>query len=739
MADIALGTQDVFIFDEFKIDLSKERIYKNNEEIKLEPQLFSCLALLILQSPNVVSREQIQNEVWAGRHVSDEAIRAAFKKLRKILGDDAKSPIFIKTVPRQGYKFIAPVERVLITDTSNKKPLNSEVKFNLLNPYFIIVLICLCIGFFYIFYLNNTTDNDLSITPVFKISKVTQLAGSETYGSFNHNTQTISFTHRSKSDSAQQILIKNLKNNRLQKITWDGAHYSGAYWSKHGDKLAFGRDQNGVSNSIITTFNQKGEVVDVDVLQHPSLKDKYIVGWHGDNALYLAQEPYVSNNRSIYKFDLLTQKLISVTSPQVTGSGDYLASESFDGKYLAIIREVAKGEFSLLILETGSGSLIANRIVPMFVNRIVWHQDNNTLTLSAFSGAAALFDIAKNSLKSLPKFPDYTNDIFARCGNNCYLMRQHNGNYLDIKEEPNLLLSETSSIYKKGVNQQAELIKNEPIISANEVVALAGAQDLPSYNESATAIYFTTSTAHSSLVNMQHIGGELLIIACWPNDIKVSTLQFSNDERHFAAVINQRLVIEPVKTISECDLESQSQPSYVTDSLQHISNPVWHKNNDALFLTIYESGKPNIRRFDIKSKKYTPVVDGYIAYRPFLLVEGYNAVAIDKSNVAWLISSEESEVIKKDKLTKIEAANLHRWSVDQSGFYFTSRQGRESFLNRVPFEYLSEFKEGTQNDLLSISIGNNKFRLGFDLHPHKNKLLLVESLSAQSDFIKVTW
>lgn len=57
MAGLESGFQDVVIFDEFKIDLSKERIYKNNEEIKLEPQLFSCLALLVLESPNVVSRE----------------------------------------------------------------------------------------------------------------------------------------------------------------------------------------------------------------------------------------------------------------------------------------------------------------------------------------------------------------------------------------------------------------------------------------------------------------------------------------------------------------------------------------------------------------------------------------------------------------------------------------------------------------------------------------------------------
>ncbi|WNC73677.1 transcriptional regulator [Thalassotalea psychrophila] len=722
MAGIRLSTQEVFIFDEFKINLSKERIYKNNEEIKLEPQLFSCLALLVLESPNVVSRERIQNDVWAGRHVSDEAIRAAFKKLRKILGDDAKSPIFIKTVPRQGYKFIAPVERALKTDISNNKLLNNKFKFNHLNPYFIIVLLCLFVGFFYISYSKNTTDNDLSIPPKFEVSRITALAGSETYGSFNHNTQTISFTHRSKSDAPQQILIKNLKNNRLQKISWDGAHYSGAYWSRGGNKLAFGRSNKGLSSNIITEFNKSGDVVDVNELKHLKLKGKYVVGWHRDNALYLAQEAHISNNRSIYKFDLTTQELISVTSPQVTGSGDYLASESFDGKYLAIIREVATGEFSLLVLETGSGTLIANRIVPMFVNRIVWHQDNNTLTLSAFNGAAASFDIAKNSLRNLPEFPAYTNDIFAECGKNCYLMRQHNGNYLDIKEEPNSLLSHKTE-------------NNTPLISASDIIALSGAQDLPRYNQSGSAIYFATLTAESLMIHKQESGGNLSIKACWPSDVIISNLEISPNEKHFAVIVNQRLVIEPIKTLSECNLTSHTQPVYITDSLKKVADPVWHDENEFLYITVYENGKPNIKRFSLKDKKYTHVINDYIAYRPYYGFKGYNAVVIDKNKIAWLVFIDNKKVIKKLNLAKVESANLHRWAIDKTGLYFTSRQGRESFLINVNFNTNPEKNKG----MTKVSIGNNKFRVGFDLHPNKSKLLLVESLSAQSDFVKVTW
>lgn len=285
--------------------------------------------------------------------------------------------------------------------------------------------------------------------------------------------------------------------------------------------------------------------------------------------------------------------------------------------------------------------------------------------------------------------------------------------------------------------QQANTQK-APLITASEIIALSGAQDLPRYSQFGSALYFATLTAESLIIHKQEIAGNLSIKACWPSNVKISNLEISPNENHFAAIVNQRLVIESVNTVSACVTGTQIQPNYITDSLQKVANPLWH-DDKSLYLTVYENGKPNIKKISVKDKKQHQVIKGYLAFRPFLEVKGYNAVAIDQDRIAWLIFTEAGKVLNKKKLETIESANLHRWALNDLGLYFTSREDRESFLNRVSFDYLSELKEGTQNDLLSVSIGNNKFRLGFDLHPHKNKLLLVESLSAQSDFVKVRW
>ena len=86
-------------FDQFSIKTPSGEVLKEGQVIKLEPQVLSFLLLLIRRKEHVVSREEIITEVWAGKKASDDAIRALVKKLRIALGDNARAPKFVKTVP----------------------------------------------------------------------------------------------------------------------------------------------------------------------------------------------------------------------------------------------------------------------------------------------------------------------------------------------------------------------------------------------------------------------------------------------------------------------------------------------------------------------------------------------------------------------------------------------------------------------------------------------------------------
>jgi eukaryotic-like serine/threonine-protein kinase len=98
-------------FGQFELDLSEERLLRKGLPVRLENQPFQILAALVENPGDVVSREELCSSLWPdGTYVDfDEGLNTAVKKLRYALGDSAENPTFIETIPRRGYRFIAPV------------------------------------------------------------------------------------------------------------------------------------------------------------------------------------------------------------------------------------------------------------------------------------------------------------------------------------------------------------------------------------------------------------------------------------------------------------------------------------------------------------------------------------------------------------------------------------------------------------------------------------------------------
>ncbi len=104
----------------FEVDLDSSEVHKEGRRVSLQEQPFRVLAILLERPGEVVTREQLQARLWpADTYVGfDEGLNTAIRKLRVAFGDSADNPRFIETVSRRGYRFIAPVEPVLIAAPS---------------------------------------------------------------------------------------------------------------------------------------------------------------------------------------------------------------------------------------------------------------------------------------------------------------------------------------------------------------------------------------------------------------------------------------------------------------------------------------------------------------------------------------------------------------------------------------------------------------------------------------------
>src|ERR1041385_3764246 len=99
-------------FGPFVVNASTGELLKGGIRVRLPAQPFSILLLLLNSPGEVVTREQLQKQIWGdGTYVDFEhGLNAAMNKLRSALGDSAESPRYIQTMPGRGYRFIGTLD-----------------------------------------------------------------------------------------------------------------------------------------------------------------------------------------------------------------------------------------------------------------------------------------------------------------------------------------------------------------------------------------------------------------------------------------------------------------------------------------------------------------------------------------------------------------------------------------------------------------------------------------------------
>ena len=111
----SMGTEPTsapFCFGEFELDIAAGELRRNSRRVKLQPQPFKLLVLLVKRAGVLVTREEIRSELWPeGTYVDfDQSVNFTIRQIRDVLRDVADRPLYVETVPRRGYRFIAPVE-----------------------------------------------------------------------------------------------------------------------------------------------------------------------------------------------------------------------------------------------------------------------------------------------------------------------------------------------------------------------------------------------------------------------------------------------------------------------------------------------------------------------------------------------------------------------------------------------------------------------------------------------------
>src|SRR5215210_5285945 len=99
-----------FIFSNQILDTDTRELSRENMPVSLEPQVFDLVVHLMENRDRVVSKEELIDKIWKGRHVAESTLTSRINAARKAIGDSGSTQALIRTIARKGFRFVGSVQ-----------------------------------------------------------------------------------------------------------------------------------------------------------------------------------------------------------------------------------------------------------------------------------------------------------------------------------------------------------------------------------------------------------------------------------------------------------------------------------------------------------------------------------------------------------------------------------------------------------------------------------------------------
>jgi Tol biopolymer transport system component/DNA-binding winged helix-turn-helix (wHTH) protein len=121
-----LKEKHLYTFGDFSLNAEDHALKRGDESVPVTPKMFDLLLVFVQHPGRVLGKDFLLQSVWPDSFVEEGNVTFNIRQLRKALGDDTQSPSYIETVPRRGYRFIAPVQELTLSDESEHPLENAE-------------------------------------------------------------------------------------------------------------------------------------------------------------------------------------------------------------------------------------------------------------------------------------------------------------------------------------------------------------------------------------------------------------------------------------------------------------------------------------------------------------------------------------------------------------------------------------------------------------------------------------
>jgi Tol biopolymer transport system component/DNA-binding winged helix-turn-helix (wHTH) protein len=340
-------------FGPFEVDLRAGELRKDGVKLKLQGQPFQLLALLLERPGDVVSREELRQKLWpADTFVDfDHGLNKAINKIRQALGDSAENPRFVETLPRRGYRFIAPLEsgaRATHSQRDHRRSLRGIAAG----------LAVLGLGAVAFWLIRSTPQRPQA--PAVPLP-LTSYPGREMFPTFSPDGNQVAFVADKDQPDNLDIYVQLIGSAEPLRLTSHLAAESSPAWSPDGRQIAFLRELPAGKAAVLLISALGGPATKL-AETHMAYPDLFFdpfgpyLAWSVDGgSLVIVDKASTTEPFSLFLLSIVNCERRRLTSPDARSFGDSNPAFSPDGRTLAFSRMVNWGVSNLYLLSLSAG------------------------------------------------------------------------------------------------------------------------------------------------------------------------------------------------------------------------------------------------------------------------------------------------------------------------------------------------------------------------------------------------